>query len=274
MKKVRGLFSNMSTSLLTTPVGTYHNEDVLEGFTADAEYLGQANDNFEHYDHNFYKLCKLDNHYIFEFLENEDTVINPMNMSQLTKILHNKMKLGKACDIYQLTIEHLRYCGPDALQEILNLINRILKDIYYLTCQQLKLGLASAIFKGKNKPPNSSNSYRRITVTPYIGAIIDHYLAPIGESIFLKTQSPDQLGFTSGISYLLAAVERGECQRTAIDGKSTCFGVSLDGEAAFPSVNRTIQVRELYTAGERGDLLRYSKNTYENTEVENLVEEL
>ena len=102
-------------------------------------------------------------------------------------------------------------------------------------------------------------------MTPYIGSIIDHYLASIGESIFLSKQSPDQLGFTAGVSYLLAAVERGECQRWAIDRKINCFGVSLDGEAAFPSVNRTIQIRELYTAGERGDLLQYSKNTYENT---------
>ena len=46
----------------------------------------------------------------------------------------------------------------------------------------------------------------------------------------------------------------------------TCFGVSLDGEAAFPSVERSIQIRELYSAGERGDYLAYSKHTYENTE--------
>ena len=64
----------------------------------------------------------------------------------------------------------------------------------------------------------------------------------------------------------MAAVQRGECQRWAIDQKLTCFGVSLDGEAAFPSVEREIQVRELYTVGERGDYLSYSKNTYENTE--------
>ena len=31
----------------------------------------------------------------------------------------------------------------------------------------------------------------------------------------------------------------------------TCFGVSLDGEAAFPNVEREIQIRELYSAGER-----------------------
>ena len=42
--------------------------------------------------------------------------------------------------------------------------------------------------------------------------------------------------------------------------------MSLDGEAAFPSVEREIQIRELYAIGECGDLLKYSKNTYCNTE--------
>ena len=93
-------------------------------------------------------------------------------------------------------------------------------------------------------------------MTPILGAIIDYYLDPIAEALFRPAQSPDQLGFTSGISYLLAAIQRGECQRWAIDQKLTCFGVSLDGEAAFPSVERDIQVRELYSVGERGDILQ------------------
>ena len=113
---------------------------------------------------------------------------------------------------------------------------------------------------------SQSNSYRRITVTPILGAIIDYFLDPIAESVFQPSQSPDQVGFTSGMSYLLAALQKGECQRWAIDKKLTCFGVSLDCEAAFPSVERQIQVRELYSIGERGDLLKYSRNTYQNTQ--------
>ena len=176
------------------------------------------------------------------------------------------MKSGKACDIYQLTVEHLRNCGDKAKQCILAFVNRILLNIYFLSCQQIKLGLGTAIYKSKNKPVDKSSSYRRITVTPILGAIIDYYLDPMTESIFRPAQSPDQLGFTAGISYLLAAVQRGECQRWAVDKKLTCFGVSLDGESAFPSVERDIQVRELYSIGERGDILRYSKHTYENTD--------
>ena len=83
--------------------------------------------------------------------------------------------------------------------------------------------------------------------------------------MFLKTQSSDQLGFTKGISYLMASVERGECQRYALDTKQTCYGVSFDGQAAFPSVDRDILIRELYASGESGDILQYSNNTYQNT---------
>ena len=189
-----------------------------------------------------------------------------MSLSQLEHILNSKMTSGKSCDIYQLTVEHLRHCSQESKQHILDLLNKIINNIYFLSCPQIKLGLGTAVYKGKNKVISKSNSYRRITVTPIIGAILDYHIEPKAESTFRQVQSPDQLGFTAGLSYLIAAVQRGECQRWAIDKKLTCFGVSLDGEAAFPSVERDIQIRELYSTGERGDYLAYSKNTYTNTE--------
>ena len=64
-----------------------------------------------------------------------------MEISHLNQILHSKMKPGKACNVYQLTVEHLRNSGDNAKLLILNLINRILKNIYYLSCPQIKLGL-------------------------------------------------------------------------------------------------------------------------------------
>ena len=188
-----------------------------------------------------------------------------MKMSDLDNILNKEMKLNKACDIYHLTVEHLWYSGPEAKLILLRLLNDIITNMYFLSCPQIKLGLSTCAFKGKNKPCSDANSYRRITVTPQIGSLLDRYIDPIAENIFLKMQSSDQLGFTKGLSYLMASVERGECQRHAIDTKQTCFGVSFDGKAAFPSVDRDIQLRELHACGESGDLLEYSRNTYQNT---------
>ena len=116
-----------------------------------------------------------------------------MSIEDLNSIIDKKMKLEKACDVYQLTTEHLRYCGHEARLCILELINRIIKNIYYLTCPQIKLGIGSVIYKGKNKPTWKLKSYRRITVTPVIGTILDRYVYPIAEKIFKYVQSPDQL---------------------------------------------------------------------------------
>ena len=265
MKNLRSQRSSSKPPQLKTPVGTFYGEDVLEGFAADAEHLGRVRGEPPAYDNEFYRLCKADNSFIFDFKDESTQNIPKMKMSDLENIIYKKMSRGKACDLYQLTVEHLQHAGSKAKLAILNLVNSILDKTRFMACSQLKVGLGTALHKGKKKPLDKSESYRRITVTPHIGAIIDRYLDPLTEQIFQPSQSSDQFGFTKGISYLLASVQRGECQRWAVDRKETGFGVSLDGELAFPSMDRDILVRELYSAGERGNYLLYSRGTYEET---------
>ena len=265
MKKIRNTKHVPTLTTLNTPAGSYYGSDTLEGFAVDAEILGQYVGESKEYDNDFYRLCIMDNHYIFEFKGEDSIKIPNMKIEDLEKILNEDMKLGKACDIYKLSVEHLRYAGHQSKLIILKLLNDIVDNIYYLTCPQVKKGLSTAVYKGKKKPIADSSSYRRITVTPQIGGILDRYIDPIAEDLFQKVQSPDQLGFTKHISYLLGAVLRVECQRWALDTKQTCFGVTFDGKAAFPSVDRDILIRELHGCGENGDLLQYSSNTYKNT---------
>ena len=47
--------------------------------------------------------------------------------------------------------------------------------------------------------------------------------------------------------------------------KKTFFGCSLDGDSAFEVVNRAIQTRELYCAGERGQFWQASQFSYQNS---------
>ena len=90
---------------------------------------------------------------------------------------------------------------------ILKLHNNIITNNYFLSCPQIKAGLGSSV----HKPRNQSNLYRRITVSPQLGCILDRFIDPATEGIFRTKQSPDQLGFTRGI--LMAAVQHVECQR-------------------------------------------------------------
>ena len=49
------------TQVLHTPVGSFYYEVVLEGFAANADYLGQTNEESDHFDQNFYRICRLEN---------------------------------------------------------------------------------------------------------------------------------------------------------------------------------------------------------------------
>ena len=238
VKNLRGVTSKQRLTALYTAEGQYYGTDTLEGFASDAELLGKFVGESAEYDNHFYRLCIQDNQYIFEFNTDDCIKIPKMKIADLDKIIDKEMKNGKDCDIYKLTAEHLKHAGGGARLVIMNLINEIIENIYYLSCPQIKAGLGTAVYKGKKKPVSQSSSYRRITVTPQIGSILDRYIDPIAEGIFRPVQSPDQYGFTKDISYLMGAVLRGECQRWALDTKQTCFGVSFDGKAAFPSVDR------------------------------------
>ena len=261
----KGINPNKYLTSLSTPVGDYFGSDTLEGFASDVEHLGKDVGESPEYDNQFYRLCIQDNKYIFDIKTENDKKLPKMKKEDLDNIIDKEMKMGKACDIYKCTPEHLKYAGTGARMAILNLVNEIIENMSYLACPQIKAGLGTAIHKGKKKPVSLASSYRRITVTPQLGSIIDRFVDPEAERIFLQVQSSDQYGFTKNISYLMGAVLRGECQRWALDTKQTCFGISFDGQAAFPSVDRNIQIRELYSCGESGDLLLYSSNTYKNT---------
>ena len=66
----------------------------------------------------------------------------------------------------------------------------------------------------------------------------------------------------------MGALQRHEAEQHCIDVKKTFFGCSLDGDSAFEVVDRVIQTRELYCAGERGQYWLASKYSYDNTQTQ------
>ena len=70
-----------------------------------------------------------------------------MQIKNLKDILFKTLKLGKACDIFMLTVEHLRYAGDVTLNLLLDLLNRIISNLNYLSSPQLNTS-------GKGKGPS------------------------------------------------------------------------------------------------------------------------
>ena len=266
LKKARGEeYRRHEIPFLETLAGKYTGNNVLEGFAANTEILCDEKETND-YNNHFYEMIIKDNMIIFDITAEEEIQIPLMSLRQLKDILFKKLKPNKACDIFKLTVEHLRNLGDESLSLILNLLNSIIQNIKVLSSPQLNTSVASVVHKGKGKPVFSHKSHRLVRVLPLFGRIIDEYMRPELINIVQPIQNCNQYGFTETVSYLMGALQRHEVEKYCLDMKKTYFGCSLDGESAFEVVNRNIQTRELYCSGEYGQYWRASHFSYQNSQ--------
>ena len=116
LKKIRGEnIKEKEIPEIETHLGTYKGNNVLEGFRANTEYVcnDTSNDKFSD---EFLKQCETDLMIIADIAESESVLIPPMTSLSLKQIIFKKLKLKKACDLYMLTVEHLRFAGDGNLQ--------------------------------------------------------------------------------------------------------------------------------------------------------------
>jgi hypothetical protein len=147
LKKIRGEeIKNVNIPFIETLNGKYSGNNVLEGFCSNTEAL--CNDESETSNHEFYKMCVKDNMMIFDIAVQEAITIPHMTLQNLKDILFKKLKLNKACDVYKLTVEHLRFAGDETLSLVLLLLNSIIDNINCLSSTQLNTAVASIVYKG------------------------------------------------------------------------------------------------------------------------------
>ena len=129
LKQIRGEKSK-STDIeyIETLCGNYTGNNVLEGFCANTEKLCNMSSCTDGQSNEFYKMCSEDNQIILDLIGDEIT-IPKMQLTQLKDILFRKLKLNKACDIFKLTVEHLRNCGDRTLSLISQLLNSIIEHL-------------------------------------------------------------------------------------------------------------------------------------------------
>ena len=144
LKQIRGdKNKTVDIPYIETLCGKYSSQNILEGFCAITKML--CNENLEqskHYDRSFYNMCVQDNAIIFDITSQENLKIPHMTLKNLKDIIFRKLKLGKACDIFKLTVEHLRFAGDKTLILILRLLNMIIDNICYLSAPQLNTAVA------------------------------------------------------------------------------------------------------------------------------------
>ena len=264
LKKIRGeSIKSINIPFIETLCGKFEGINVLEGFRMNTETL--CAEKPEDQLNEFYQMCVKDNFIIFDLTSTEAMNIPEMQLSDLKDIIFRRLKLNKACDVYKLTVEHLRYCGDETLCLILKLLNSLIDNLNYLSSPQLNTSLTSIVYKAKDKPVFHHKSHRQVRVTPLIARLLDEYTRPVSVRTSRPYQDINQYGFSHGITYMMGALQRHETEKHCIDTKQTFFGCSLDGESAFEVVDRKIQTRELYCSGVTGQYWRSSYHSYENS---------
>ena len=173
LNKVKGKASNKDIPFLETLNGTYYGENILEGFRANTQTLCSNNNTWDSSKDSLFELCRKDNTVILDLDDKDDIKVPPLSLEGLKNILFKKLKINKACDIYKLTVEHLRYSGDQTFELLVQIINLILCHLNYLSSNQLNTSIASIVHKGKDKPVFVHKSYIQVRVTPLIARIID-----------------------------------------------------------------------------------------------------
>ena len=111
LKKIRGdNIKETEIQEIETLLGTFKGLNVLEGFRANTEYVCNDTSN-EIFSDLFLKQCEEDLMIIADLAKSESVSIPQMTLKNLKQIIFQKLKLNKACDVYKLTVEHLRYSG-------------------------------------------------------------------------------------------------------------------------------------------------------------------
>ena len=141
-----------------------------------------------------------DNMIIYDITFNSNINIPKMTLENLKNILFKKLKLRKACDVFKLTVEHLRFDGYKSLLIFLQPLNTIIDNINLLSSARLNTSVASVVYKGKDKPMYHHKSHRLVRVSTLIGQLIDEYMRPALVNLVRPVQNSNQYGFTETVT--------------------------------------------------------------------------
>ena len=169
------------------------------------------------------------------------------------------LKNNKAADAYGITSEHLKH-GSNKVVEIMTcILNATLEKRTFPSAH--KLGIVTPVHK-KGKPAANPDSYRRITVTPTTGKVIEKHIQLLSKPHYDKAQNRQQRGFTKNASSTSVALILSEAVAEAKDQKIPMFVQFLDAKKAFDVVWHDGMLCSLHDQGIDGPLWQLHSDIY------------
>ena len=175
-----------------------------------------------------------------------------------TKLIQ-QLKYNKAADIYGITSEHIRLAD----HSVIKLLSSFIQNVY--NSKQLpkamKLGSVTPVVK-KEKIATCPDSYRRITVTPVTGKLVEKCMLHDSRPPLNQRQNRMQRGFTEASSSSNAALLITEAIAEARDMKRPLFLQFLDARKAFDVVWHTGLLCSIHEQGVQGTTWQLFNDLY------------
>ena len=162
-----------------------------------------------------------------------------------------KLKMGKAADLFGLSSEHLKYAHPSLFDILSSTLTKILETAE--VPEPLKMGIITPIFK-KKKSILDPDNYRRITITPIIGKVLEKLIVEPLKEILRPQISKLQRGFCEHSSSANTAFLLSEAIAEAKDQNVPLFAAFLDASKAFDVVWHAGMLSTLNRMGVSGNL--------------------
>lgn len=174
------------------------------------------------------------------------------------------MKTGKSADSNGICAEHFKYGADEIVPVIVNIINKIFKDLDIP--EKLKSGVVTPVLKPK-KDKRYPENYRGITVANTLSTIVESILKERIEPKLLPIQSKLQRGFTEKSSSLNTAFIVTRAAEYCRETSDELYIITLDAQKAFDRLNHELLFNKLYHDGICGDLWILLRNMYREVSV-------
>ena len=185
----------------------------------------------------------------------------PFTVDEVThaiKALHT----NKACDEFGIKAEALQGCSKVVSPILLDLFNQCYAS--KLVPQHFKTGITTSIPK-KGKAPEHLDNHRGITINTTIGKVFEYMIRKRIQPSIRATQSPLQVGFTSGISPSIGTLIIHECAIEAKEKKLPLYVCTKDTKKAFDTDYHDSLIRKIYNSQIPLDMLVLIDKLYENS---------
>ena len=249
------LLSESGNSIITDT------QELLECWADHFHSLGKSQSDSNHQLQNGDKSV---NEFLTLSYDKEDNVLDCELTAGEIEYAIRHLKQGRAGGADNVSPEHLKFSGPIFRNCLCQILNHICKLEQIPDC--FKHGIIIPAFKGKGRDPLLRKRYRGVALTSVLTKVFEVALIQRINPVLEDAGIPQltQTAYRKGVSCQDSIFVGTECNSSFVNGGDNVYTCFYDLASAFDTVEFSVLLTELFTAGIQGKCWRLIHHWYRN----------